>query len=110
MFVSRRFANCVYAALQPIPVSHLRVRRLPTDTPAFLCAGKLFALTHPSNGKTQQPLDFIAIYDQSPRKTPSSRIPEISLPDKRKPSGTRTFYHSAFRFGMQLAFLTIELT
>lgn len=34
-FVSRRFATAVYAALQPIPVSYLQVRRMPTDMPAI---------------------------------------------------------------------------
>jgi hypothetical protein len=109
MFVSRRFANCVYAALQPI-LSF--ISGSPPHAHRYAgnhCAGKLFAFTRDSI-KLQQLIESLLLIEKPHQGFADNRVPKSGLLHKRKPSGTRNTYHSAFRFGMQLALLTNEVT
>jgi hypothetical protein len=56
----------------------------------------------------QQPLDSLQLTPKLRKGERSIRAPESALQHKRKPSGTRINYHSAFRFGMQLALFSQE--
>jgi hypothetical protein len=80
-----------------------------TDMPATECRKALCA-TQKIMWQIKQPLAALQLTAKLRKVNAEITLLNQPLLHKRKPSGTRIYYHSAFRFGMQLALLTFLVT